>query len=231
MNIYQALSAVMADVGAVRKDSKNQSQGFNFRGIDSVVNAVSPALRKHGVVVFPRVHTTEYSTVSIGSKGTQMGHCRVMVTYTFMDADGTNIESTVAAESMDSGDKATAKAMSVAFRTCLLQTLCLPTDDTDPDAESYERAPKQAAAPSSTTSRPTGKTTPFDQIVHKPSANINSLNTAQRAFIEKQTSEHVGGTLIAVSDVLGRKIASLDEVKQDEFRPILMALTPKEDNQ
>jgi hypothetical protein len=227
MNIYQALSAVMADVGAVRKDSKNQSQGFNFRGIDSVVNAVSPALRKHGVVVFPRVHTTEYSTVSIGSKGTQMGHCRVMVTYTFMAADGTSIESTVAAESMDSGDKATAKAMSVAFRTCLLQTLCLPTDDTDPDAESYERAPKQAAAPSSTASRPAGKTTPFDQIAHK----TNSLTNTQQAWILKQTSERIGGTLVAVSDVLGRKIASLDEVNQDEFRPILMALTPKEDNQ
>jgi hypothetical protein len=226
MNIYQALSAVMADVGAVRKDSKNQSQGFNFRGIDSVVNAVSPALRKHGVVVFPRVHTTEYSTVSIGSKGTQMGHCRVMVTYTFMAADGTSIESTVAAESMDSGDKATAKAMSVAFRTCLLQTLCLPTDDTDPDAESYERAPKQAllSPPSGAPEKPRR---PADS---QPTAPAGSLSSAQRAFIEKQASGTIGGTLVAVSDILGRKIASLDEVNQDEFRPILMALTPKEDN-
>lgn len=41
---------------------------------------------------------------------------------------------------MDSGDKATAKAMSVAFRTALLQALCLPTDEIDPDAESYERS-------------------------------------------------------------------------------------------
>ena len=224
MNIYQALSAVMTDVGAVRKDSKNQSQGFNFRGIDSVVNAVSPALRKHGVIVFPQVHQVEYDTVSIGSKGTQMGHCRVKVTYTFVAHDGSNIEATVVAESMDSGDKATAKAMSVAFRTCLLQTLCLPTDETDPDAESYERAPKQTAAPARTPSQT--KNEPFQ----KAAPNTNSLNKTQRAFIEKQTTEHIGGTLVAVSDVLGRKIASLDEVNQDEFRPILMALTPKEDN-
>ena len=43
---------------------------------------------------------------------------------------------------MDAGDKATAKAMSVAFRTALLQSLCLPTDDIDPDAQSYERSEK-----------------------------------------------------------------------------------------
>jgi hypothetical protein len=41
---------------------------------------------------------------------------------------------------MDSGDKATAKAMSVAFRTALLQSLSLPTDEVDPDAHSYERS-------------------------------------------------------------------------------------------
>jgi len=41
---------------------------------------------------------------------------------------------------MDSGDKATAKAMSVAFRTALLQSLSLPTDEVDPDATSYERS-------------------------------------------------------------------------------------------
>ena len=43
-------------------------------------------------------------------------------------------------EVVDSGDKATAKAMSVAFRTALLQALCLPTDEPDPDASSYERS-------------------------------------------------------------------------------------------
>jgi hypothetical protein len=41
---------------------------------------------------------------------------------------------------MDSGDKAVPKAMSVAFRTALLQALALPTDEPDPDASTYERA-------------------------------------------------------------------------------------------
>ena len=69
-----------------------------------------------------------------------MGHVRVKVTYTFIGANGDAIKATVVGEAMDSGDKATAKAMSVAFRTALLQSLALPTDEVDPDASSYERS-------------------------------------------------------------------------------------------
>ena len=46
----------------------------------------------------------------------------------------------VPGESMDAGDKGTPKAMSVALRIALLQALCIPTDEPDPDTHSYERA-------------------------------------------------------------------------------------------
>jgi len=115
--IAQALSEIMKAVGAIAKKDKNTSQGFNFRGIDSVVNAVSPALQKFGVVVVPSVEECEYQTVEIGRNRTAMGHVRVKVTYTFIGANGDAIKATVVGEAMDSGDKATAKAMSVAFRT------------------------------------------------------------------------------------------------------------------
>jgi len=138
--IAQALSEVMKAVGAISKKDKNTAQGFNFRGIDSVVNAVSPALQKFGVVVVPSVEEYDYQTVEIGRNRTAMGHVRVKVTYTFIGVNGDAIKATVVGEAMDSGDKATAKAMSVAFRTALLQSLSLPTDEVDPDAHSYERS-------------------------------------------------------------------------------------------
>jgi hypothetical protein len=138
--IAQALNEIMKAVGAIAKKDKNTAQGFNFRGIDSVVNAVSPALQKFGVVVVPSVEEYEYQTVEIGRNRTAMGHVRVKVTYTFIGANGDTIKATVVGEAMDSGDKATAKAMSVAFRTALLQSLSLPTDEVDPDAISYERS-------------------------------------------------------------------------------------------
>lgn len=140
ITIQQALAAVMNDVQAVRKADRNASQGFNFRGIDAVVNAVGPALRTHGVIVMPEVQSYDYDTVEIGKNRTQMGHVRLSVTYRFHGPAGDFLEAHVVGEAMDSGDKATAKAMSVAFRTALLQALALPTDEPDPDASSYERA-------------------------------------------------------------------------------------------
>jgi hypothetical protein len=142
LTIAQALNEVMKQVGAVKKNDRNASQGFNFRGIDAVVNAVSPALQKYGVIVVPSVEDYEYAAVEIGKNRTVMGHVKVKVTYTFIGAGGDAIKATVVGEAMDSGDKATAKAMSVAFRTALLQTLSLPTDEPDPDSQSYERSDK-----------------------------------------------------------------------------------------
>lgn len=154
-SIVEALSAVMGDVRAVGKDSVNQQQHFNFRGIDAVVNAVSPVLRKHGVVVTPEVTMYEHGTVQVGNNRTSMGHVRVIVKYTFTGPAGDSIACSTPGEAMDSGDKATAKAMSVAFRTALLQALSLPTTDIDPDAQTYERsAPQQRQTTPNSGGRP-----------------------------------------------------------------------------
>lgn len=138
-SVVQALSAVMADVRAVEKKEKNTSQGggFLFRGIDAVVNAVGPALRTHGVVVTPHLDQIDRREGRT-SKGGTLNYVAVTVTYTFTGPAGDSMTATVPGEAFDSGDKATAKAMSVAFRTCLLQALTLPTDEADPDADVYD---------------------------------------------------------------------------------------------
>lgn len=140
VTIVEALTDVKREVGAVGKGDRNTQQGFMFRGIDAVLNAVAPALVKHSVVVAPVKTSAEYGTVEVGQKRTPMGHCRVMVTYRFHGPAGDHIDVEVPGEAMDSGDKATAKAMSVAYRIALLQALSLPTDEPDPDASSYERS-------------------------------------------------------------------------------------------
>jgi hypothetical protein len=156
--IFTAMQEVMKEVGAVRKAERNTHQNFNFRGIDAVINAVSPAFRKHGVFCTPTVIDSTYESVQVGQNRTNMGHARVTVRYTFHATDGSSISATVSAESMDSGDKATAKAMSVAYRTALLQTLCLPTDDVDPDADTYVRS--EPAPRTQTRSAPAERTYP-----------------------------------------------------------------------
>ena len=140
MKVVEALSHVMDDVRAVGKKDRNTHQNFDFRGIDAVVNAVGPVLRKHGVVVMPSAVVESHEQVEVGGKRTLMESVHVTVTYTFYGPEGDYVVCEVAGAAMDSGDKATPKAMSVAFRTALLQALCLPTDEPDPDSHSYERA-------------------------------------------------------------------------------------------
>lgn len=143
--IFESLNAVMQQVGAVRKTDRNtQGQGYNFRGIDAVTNAVYPAFVEHGVFVTPNVKEYEYGTVVVGNRRTEMGHARLTVEFTFYGPAGDSVKTTTAGEAFDSGDKATAKAHSVALRTALLQTLMLPTDEPDPDTHTYERGPARS---------------------------------------------------------------------------------------
>lgn len=158
--VHQALNKVMEDVQAVKKDSKNQAQRFNFRGIDAVMNAVGPALRKYGVVILPEdveVHRSNGTTAN----GKPTAEVVLKVTYRVYGPGGDSIHGRVAAEAMDFGDKAIAKAMSVAYRTFLLQALTIPTDEPDPDSESYERGvPSGIGAPQQDTPLPTEKGVP-----------------------------------------------------------------------
>ncbi|KAA0021826.1 ERF family protein [Antrihabitans cavernicola] len=140
--VYEALNRVSKAVGAVRKDDFNQGQKFNFRGIDAVVNAVHAALNEHGVVVIPRVLTVDYLPVTIGRNATPATSVRLLVEYQFIGPAGDSVTAVVAAEGNDSADKGTAKAMSVALRTALLQALMLPTDEPDPDASYDEQVPE-----------------------------------------------------------------------------------------
>ena len=144
--IYSAMIGVMSDIGAICKDKRNTTQGFNFRGIDDVYNALQPALIKHGVFVVPEVlESTREDRVS--SKGAALIYSVCKVRYTFFADDGSHISAIVVGEGMDSGDKATNKALSIAFKYACFQAFCIPTEEIiDPDAESYQVRQNQATA-------------------------------------------------------------------------------------
>jgi len=144
MKAQELIVALMEEVQSLAKKEKNTSQGFNFRGIDAVMNVVGPALRKHGGFIVPVVVDKQHEIVA-GKEGKSLNYARLTVTFCVYGDDAQYIAGTVAAEAFDSGDKATAKAMSVAYRTFLLQLLCLPTDEPDPDTFSYELGAKQTS--------------------------------------------------------------------------------------
>jgi hypothetical protein len=145
-NIIQTLMKVMQSVRAVGKDGYNKGQNFPFRGIDGVMNAVGPAMREHGLVAIPTVVDKEVEYGATGSNK-KMTIIRLTVDYTFLNLNGDSLTSRVVSEANDTADKATAKAMSVAFRTCLLQVLALPTQDKDPDEDFNEQHYPRPQAP------------------------------------------------------------------------------------
>lgn len=143
MNIFETICKVMGEVGAVGKDQKNQHQGFMYRGIDAVMNALNPAMVKYKLFVVPEVleQTREEKTTKNGTVIYSI--CKIK--YTFYAEDGSNIQTVVIGEAFDSGDKATNKAMSVAFKYACFQVFCIPTEEMkDPDAETHTLdTPKQ----------------------------------------------------------------------------------------
>lgn len=142
MTIYEAISKILADVEAISKEKRNIQQGFMFRGIDDVMNSLHPLLAKHGVFVFPEVLEMQREERQTAKGGTLL-YSILKVKYTFASSDGSTVSAIVIGEGMDSGDKASNKAMAVAMKYALLQVFCIPTEDTvDPDSESHSIAGK-----------------------------------------------------------------------------------------
>lgn len=143
--IYAAIIAVMSDVGAVGKNDVNRFDNYRFRGIDAVMNALSPAMVKNHVFVIPEVlEATREDRQS--RKGEPLIYSVVKVKYTFYTDDGSSVTALVVGEAMDRSDKSTNKAMSAAFKYACFQTFCIPTEEMqDADKESPEPAPKQPA--------------------------------------------------------------------------------------
>lgn len=136
--IYQTILNVMSDVGFIGKDQVNQTQRFKYRGIDQVMNALQPAFIKHGLFVYPEIidHVREERE---STQGRTLIYSVITVRYHFTAIDGSEVCATVIGEGMDSGDKATNKALSIAFKYACFQLFCIPTEEMkDPDAESPE---------------------------------------------------------------------------------------------
>lgn len=135
MSIYEAISRCMEEIGAVGKDAVNKQQGFKYRGIDAVMNAINPALVKNHVFIVPEVLDQQRQERTT-NKGAVLIYSICRIKYTFYAEDGSFIEAVTVGEGMDSGDKATNKAMAIAFKYACFQVFCIPTEEMkDPDEE------------------------------------------------------------------------------------------------
>lgn len=141
--IYKKMSLVMSEIGAVGKNQKNTAQGFKFRGIDDMVNSLYPALTKHGVFMSPRCVSEKHEVRTVVRSNGKEGVDKTVslsMEYDFFAEDGSKVTiGPIPAEGLDSGDKATNKALSAALKYALIQTFSIPTEDmAEADLESPE---------------------------------------------------------------------------------------------
>lgn len=148
MNIYEAITGIMSEGYTIAKEKRNAKQGFLYRGIDDVMNTFQPLMAKYKIFVVPKVlECTRQERAS--KEGNVLLYSILKMEYTFYAEDGSNISAVVIGEGMDSGDKASNKAMAVAMKYAMFQVFCIPTEempDPDPDTppNTYQIAKCQA---------------------------------------------------------------------------------------
>ncbi len=153
LKIFKQMALIQKSIDAIGKTSKNQQQGYLFRGINAVYNELSPILKEHEVFMTSEILSTIREERQTARGGTLI-YSIIDMRFTFHATDGSSVSTEVRGEGMDSGDKASNKAMAVAHKYVLTQTFTIAYEgQVDPDSESHEVAsaePKNEAKPKAT---------------------------------------------------------------------------------
>lgn len=233
--IYAAIAGVIADVGYVAKDKVNKQQGFKFRSIDDVYNALHPALAKNKVFIVPRV-LEQKREEQVTKSGTKMILVICKIQFRFYAEDGSYIETVIIGEGLDTGDKATNKAMAIAYKYACFQVFCIPTEELmdDPDGERPEL--KEEKKPVNKTDTQKDKRTTAkkaesvksEQSEAKPEENPDAQITLAMLNTIRAEQKRTG---VADKQILGRKAIkakTIEALTVSEFKYVMdiFAKTP-----
>lgn len=202
MKVYQAINAVQAALAhtGITKDRKNQQQGYSFRGIDDVYNALAPLLAKHGLCILPRILSRQ-CVERASAKGGVLFNVTVEAEFDFVCAeDGSKHIVRTFGEAMDSADKATNKAMSAAYKYAAFQAFAIPTEgDNDADAHHHEIKKRDALEPES-----------IAQIILNAASMDDLKMLYAKAYKQCQGDQQA---LTVIEDAKNKRKAELMEIK------------------
>lgn len=126
--IFALIPKIMGELGSIGKGNTNTHQGYKFRGIEDMYNNIHPVLVKYGVFCVPQVIDSTSESFSNGN-GKQSFRVQIRVNHKFYAFDGSFVEVIIAAEGIDTSDKATNKALSAAMKYAFIELLSIPTQD------------------------------------------------------------------------------------------------------
>lgn len=210
MKVYQVINKIQSDLAAIgiSKDRKNLQQGYNFRGVDDVYNALAPLLSKHGLCILPRCLQRE--CVERTSKtGGIVSYVTVEAEFDFVCSED-NSKHTVKTfgEAMDTADKATNKAMSAAYKYAAFQAFCIPTEgDNDADASTYEIANETNENKKNNTKKPS-----IDSMIASIKA-AQTIDELQRYYATSYRQVEASGDLVAMAKIIEAKDAAKKKIE------------------
>src|SRR5437763_308588 len=142
--VYAAINAVSAALAksGIAKTHLNQVDDYKYRSIDDLLDRLAPLLAEHRLCVLPRA--LEREVVERSDEAQRLlFHVALRVAFTLTSVDdGSSHVVEAYGEALDVSDKATAKAMSAAYKRAMVQTFCIPLSGT----EDADRASPRAAA-------------------------------------------------------------------------------------
>lgn len=221
--IFSAIAGVMRDVGVVAKEKEFESPigkkgNYMFRGIDDVMNALHPAMVNNKIFVVPEI-LEQVRESRVSKSGTQMQVSICKIRYTFYAEDGSSVAATVIGEGMDTGDKATNKAMSIAFKYACFQVFCIPTEEmSDPDSERPELEGDDKKTGKSNKAK---KTSQKDENKKADDSVASSTITEAMLTTLKAEQKRTG---VTDNQILGMKSVSaktLNELSVQEFKVVM----------
>ena len=138
--VYKAITAIAGELSGagIAKRHRNERDDYRYRSIDDVLNRLSPLLAKHKLCVLPRVLERTASD-RVGDGDLLLVGVALRVAFDLVSStDGSSHTVEAFGEALDASDKATAKAMSSAYKHAMLQAFCVPVAQIeDADAGSY----------------------------------------------------------------------------------------------
>lgn len=210
MKVYRAINNVQAElakIGISKSKRNSQGAGYNFRGIDDVYNVLSSIMAVHGLCIVPRMiaRTCEERQ---SKNGGALFYVTVEAEFDLVSADdGSKHTARTFGEAMDSGDKATNKAMSAAYKYMAFQTFAIPTEgDNDADAQTHEVASKSSIDASI--------------MADHLTAIADTTSSEELAVVFKTAYEACNGDPLWQAKIISAKKARQDRAKEERLKSV-----------
>lgn len=134
--VFSAVVAITAELAShgISKSHTNAAEGYKYRSIDDLLDRLAPLLARHRLCVLPRALERQVASVA-DDNGRLLSHVVLRVSFILTSGeDGSHHSIEAFGEALDGGDKATAKALSAAYKSAMVLTFCIPVsgdDDSD----------------------------------------------------------------------------------------------------